>query len=93
MLVETSLKELPGVHRSIIVLRLFGVLAVLIRFCQLGFPQIIYLFGIDIGKYEIEDIRIPACRMTLDAFFDILNFTSVSHKQKMGKGFLLIHLR
>ena len=92
MLVGTSLEDLPGPHRSIIVLRLFRVLAVLIRLRQLGFPQIICFFGINIRKDEIEDIGIPAGSMTFDAVFDILNVTSVSYKQKMGKDALLIYL-
>ncbi len=36
------------------------------------FPPSIYCLDIQVGENEVKDIRIPACRVALDAFFDIL---------------------
>lgn len=41
-------------------------------FGKLFFPSIVDLLGIEVGKDEVEDIRIPTGGVTLNAFFDIL---------------------
>lgn len=41
-------------------------------FGQFFLPELVCCFGVDVGEYELVDIRIPVYGLAFDAFFDVL---------------------
>lgn len=41
-------------------------------FCQFFLPELVCCLRVDVGEYELVDIRIPVHGLAFDAFFDVL---------------------